>query len=1425
MYWHQNQLANHGHEQDVRIHSLITRISGTAMSKSFRPLRYSGLGCALLVCMLTLMGGGNVQAQTTLADTPVYSTSNVPANLMLALSVEYPTGTVGAYTNATGYTAYTAATAFLGYFDPAKCYDYSLTTGLPGTTTPGYFVPVGAVNKNGSCTTTSGTTTTSHWSGNMLNWATMTALDEFRQALTGGNRIVDTTSNTVLLRSNLNSQSSTGNFPNKTIGSTSNVAASTVIGDANYSSLGSVYLKSAAQGTTFVISNNSSFSSTGSTGSGNSKVNNIAATYNAAVQVCVVNKTVFTTSPYGLESNCNSAHNTTDYVGAGVYAKPEGLIQQNYTKIRVGATAYAFLNGQSQPNGVVRALLRDNGPTLYNGYGARTLTPTVSPVNTYSEWSASTGIFTNNPDQSDSIYGTAPGGAAFTNSGVINYLNQFGYANGYETNDTVSELYWATLAYYMQQQLSLTYTTGLTAGSSGNSTDTAFPVFSGTPASVSATPTVNDPIQYRCQSNAILTIGDVHTHFDTSVPTNGGPTASSGHAALTALAVPGLTTVDAGGYTTQLGNLPLIEKNGATAASKNMAQYLGVTALGTTFEVSDTGTATYNMAGLAYYAHTNYLRNSLPDSQGNNTPYAKVTTYVVDVLEPGSYDGTSGNEIYNPTKMGGAGPSMYWLAAKYGGFNDIGNNGTPANILTWHTNTSTAAALNLRPDNYFPGNQPALIQSGLQQIFSNVSATSQSASAPAVTATRALTDVPASATTAPFYSPAAGFPIYTTQYTPVTWNGDVYGYVASAVAGGSVTQVSGSGTWDAQIQLDTLTQTTSGTPATIVGWNTGRRIITWNGTTVAGVPTGAGTPFRYGTSLSTAEQTALNSVTTGGTGTTLVNYLRGDKSNEGTYYRTRSHILDDIVNSQAVLVQNALSPSYTESANPGYTAFTKSVLNRQPVVYVGANDGMLHAFEADFQTSTSNPLTGGGSELFAYVPSLVYAGPTSTPLINGLPALANLNGVSTNNYNHHFYVDQTPQVADVDFTLTGDGTTTPATTASSSKWHTILVGGLGHGGMGIYALDITTVPAAVDSTSSATVEASQAKKVLWEFTDPDMGYSYGAPLIVKTRKYGWVVLMTTGYDNTGSGQDGLGKLYVLNATTGALIQTINTGVGTPTSPAGLTQATGYTQDVSDGTIEQVYAGDLLGNVWRFDLSEPAKDATGNVTPAYLTPTLLATLKDSAGNPQPITTAPRIELSTDSSGLGTLRWVFVGTGQFLDTSDLSNTQQQTMYALRDGTGVTPSTTGLPLTRSVLTANTNLLTGLNLTDSSLGWYYDLTGTAGTNGGTERIVISPNAAAGVFVITWTTLTPSSNPCDLLGSIYATTFAGQSVLLGTANTLVPYITTTTAPTGSSVVQLPGGTFTILYGQTGGLPQTAKMQQTTTTPQLQRVNWREILN
>lgn len=1303
---------------------------------------------ALLACMLTYASGASA---TTLSDIPVGSASNVPANLMLALSVEFPTGTVAAYK---GKSDFSTTTAYLGYFDNLKCYDYDSTNQ--------YFTPVAAAG-------TSIPTCTGHWSGNMLNWATMTALDEFRQSLTGGNRSIDednATGNTVLLRSNLNPQSTAGNFPDKTL--TKALAASTV-GDASYNNITTTYIRNYAQSSSFQISSSSSFGSSNTT------------TYQVAIQVCVSGK---------LEGNCNS-NTKNSYVGSGKYNKPEGLIQQNYQRIRVGAAGYVFQIGSGPANGAVRALIEDNGPDTYNGNGART-----ACSNTKTQWSCTTGAFIANPDAPGPI--TPDGTTAASLSGAINYLNKFGYDNGYETDDTLADLYWASLAYMMNVSLDSSYFTGMTGS---NSMDTKFAVYQSA--------NLNDPVQYQCQANSIVTIGDSHTWYDTRVPSTSSPPAGTNQGALTPV-----NGADAGLYATKLGNLPLIEGKSSSTTITMASLFGSGVSLGSKSEPNGTTNPTYNMAGLAYFAHTQDIRPAPTNGSTDKLPGKQtVDTYTVDVLEPGAYDGTSGKEIYNPTSFnktsGAAGPNMYWLAAKYGGFNDINGDGKPANFLTWHTNSSTEAALNLRPDNYFPGNRPDLIQQGLTQIFNKVSTSPQSAAGPAVTVSRILTNIPVN--TAPYYSPVSGFPIYSVSYTPSVWTGDMTGYVASATVPGSVTPVSGGQTWSAQGKLDGLAKAT-GTTGTF-GWNSGRRIITYSGS--------AGIPFRFA-SLAASQQTAVQSAG-------LLNYLRGDSSAEGVTYRTRTHVLGDIVHSEAVLVQGAQSPKYSESFNPGYTAFSTSVSGRAPVVYAGANDGMMHAFEADFiipATGATNQVTGGGSELFAYVPSFTFNGPTAA-MTDGLAALSILNGVTVDSssnylsYTHHFYVDATPTVADIDFNYVA---VTPfvapptKSTAANANWHTILVGGMGKGGKGYYALDVTTVPSAIDATSStATVEQALAsQKVLWEFTDTDMGFSYGDPLIVKTRKYGWVVLLTSGYNNS----TGKGHLYVVNPVNGTLLEKFDTTAGSPTSPSGLAHATGYTQDVTDNTVEQVYAGDLLGNVWRFDLSGTA---------AYPAPTQIATLVDASSNPQPVTTTPRIELDPTADDLNTRRWVFIGTGQALDASDLTSTQKQTMYAIRDGSGSTPWTTGWPVSRNTSTMHqvTDLTKGVTVLDTDAGWFYDLTGSAGANGGTERIVVDPDAAAGIYTLTWATMTPTSNPCTLAGNIYAVSFGtGASVLVDSAGNSMAYLQVQSAPTKIEQVQLPGSsTLALLYGQSSGQPQIAQMRggQNPNTPQ--RVNWREILS
>jgi type IV pilus assembly protein PilY1 len=240
------------------------------------------------------------------------------------------------------------------------------------------------------------------------------------------------------------------------------------------------------------------------------------------------------------------------------------------------------------------------------------------------------------------------------------------------------------------------------------------------------------------------------------------------------------------------------------------------------------------------------------------------------------------------------------------------------------------------------------------------------------------------------------------------------------------------------------------------------------------------------------------------------------------------------------------------------------------MVYAAANDGMLHGF-----------VGSSGVEQFAYIPSALFQGPTGTPQVNGLVALGNPN------FAHHDYVDATPAAFDIDLNRTGGNTT------GSPNWHTLLIGGLGKGGTSYYAIDVT-------NPASMTSESAVAGNVLWEFTDSTMGYSFGTPVVVKTAQYGWVVVLTSGYDNS----DGYGYLYLLNPANGALLQKIKT----PNPSSGLAQASAYVQNYTDYTADSVYVGDLNGQLWRFDLTA----ATGT----YPAPTQIASLTDGSGNPHP-----------------------------------------------------------------------------------------------------------------------------------------------------------------------------------------------------------------
>lgn len=443
-------------------------------------------------------------------------------------------------------------------------------------------------------------------------------------------------------------------------------------------------------------------------------------------------------------------------------------------------------------------------------------------------------------------------------------------------------------------------------------------------------------------------------------------------------------------------------------------------------------------------------------------------------------------------------------------------------------------------------------------------------------------------------------------------------------------------------------------------------------------------------------------------GANLVNFLRGQHNLEGptlfrsnnltTLYRSRTHALGDIVGSQPAYV----GPPGASYVDNGYSAFKLANANRSNTIYVGANDGMLHALNAS-----------NGQEIWAYIPRLV------------LPRLYKL---ADNNYSstHQFYVDGTPSVGDIN-----------AGTTTSPDWKTILVGGLNKGGKGYYALDVT------DPANPKGLWEFGWSNLCWNGTstasgDCHVGYSYGQPIITKLQDGRWVVIVASGINNVNSpavSGDGEGYLYILNAATGTLIAKIATGAGDITTPSGLAHLTSF---VDNGTLNntslRVYGGDLLGNIWRFDINN-------NLSPDGLEATLIGTATDPNGTPQPITT--RLELGE----IDGKPWIYAGTGRLVGVSDITDTQRQSLYGIRDPLSGSPVYSDLrgSLDLRQLTQVGSGGTAYRTNACAItcpgtnGWVIDLPDTG------ERVNISPQLQLGTIV--FLSNVPSPSVCSTGG------------------------------------------------------------------------------
>ncbi|MDD5033544.1 MAG: PilC/PilY family type IV pilus protein [Methylococcaceae bacterium] len=589
---------------------------------------------------------------------------------------------------------------------------------------------------------------------------------------------------------------------------------------------------------------------------------------------------------------------------------------------------------------------------------------------------------------------------------------------------------------------------------------------------------------------------------------------------------------------------------------------------------------------------------------------------------------------------------------------------------------------------------PAEINDKMKSVLTSILSTSSSASAIAANSTRLNTETL----------------VYQARFNSQDWSGQVIAFKLNP--DGSL----GGQKWNTDTSMASITPST-------------RKVWTWDGT--------AGVSFSWA-NLSATQIAALNkngSGTVDNLGESRVAWLRGDSSKDQKKagpFRNHGKILGDIINSDPEFV-SAENFGYTthpeaDAGGEGYQEFLNTKESRRKMLYVGANDGMLHGFDADT-----------GAEQFAYVPAGVYA---------------SVSKLTDPSYSHRYFVDGSPIAWDACIGPPGSYINTAGVSVSTScTWRTVLLGSLGAGGQTIYALDIT------DPTDA------NFGKPLWEFSHNDLGSLVGSPQVIKLQSGDWAAIFGNGYRSKNCeallGGSATGnckaKLFAVNLKTGALLSgfPIDTGVGSATSPNGIvgttalydvsTRILGDENDSGTSLGDGIYAGDLQGNLWRFNYKagwQVAYKSGSTAAPLF-------TAKDGSGNLQPIT-APLEIGDPPVSGQGAM--LYFGTGSYFSSTDPANKAVQTFYAIWDQ-GAKTSSDRTKLQQQTITTETaafgrNIrLVSNNTVDwtKMQGWYMDLLSPDKIPRG-ERVVSIALLRFGRVI--FNTIIPSSDPCSAGGT-----------------------------------------------------------------------------
>ena len=1242
----------------------------------------------------------NVRSLTLSQDPLFAAAAGDKPTIALALSVEFPT--VGAQYRD---QVYDVNNEYLGYYDANSCYTYNNSPNEVATSSADYS-NYKRFDKLGTATTRRCTGAMNGFSGNFLNFASSSSIDMLRLALSGGDRLIDTGSSsaslTILQRAVLPNGdptcmwNSSNNFPAKVLPRDSGnylgavptlmrTAANTATADIQIANvLNQIYFGTTqgggcnntasynlGQSTAQVLGRTygpgpdpggfpTAVSCTNGASCGGSGLNEIlfgrnngpdanrwvayvtsgalncndisfaggSTNNNAQCYVRPYTGTAFSASTTGLNSDgffyarvqvCNvnasgTLLDTRDYSFCtqqpnGFY-KPTGSIQKYSTQLRLAAFGYVMDQTNSDTGGRYGGVLR----TPMKFVGARTFdingadnTPISGNAN--AEWDANTGVFKANPD-GDTTQVTPI-------SGVINYLNKFGRTGPvqgrYKIYDPVGELYGEALRYLQGLGPTAEAVSSLTA-----------PMYDGFPVFTNWTdPYGNGRLnsqEYTCHKTNIVMIGDVNSWDSNRLFTRTANTANN---------MPDFNYWNGIVNAFEAGNITsYIDGQGVsrTTSNPNAGNTSGVTSV----------TGHSMVASQAYWAHTQDIRGTAWTSQpALQRPGMRVKSFFFDVNEGSS----SNNATYRRTQ------GQFFRASKYGGFetdpanpqlaafNTFGNpfrkqNGTVDNNV-WQDDANPGEA-----STYYLSSSARATLNAFDRIFSRAATSARSIARSAV-ANKNITSV--------------GSTIYQGAFDTSDWSGDVLSIPVN-LTGTSTVTIDPTPRWSAAGRLSSM-------PAI------SRTIVIGNTGTTANP---AATAFVWA-NLNAGMQQNLAKLTPSSTADTLgqdrLNYLRGDRSREGAPFRVRNRLLGDIVNSG--IVYSGTPTSNITPNNAAYTSFFNTNRTRTPAIFVGANDGMLHAFNANT-----------GDEFFGYIPSWMG------------PKLAALTA-PTYNSSHQAYVDATPVVAEAQV---GSANT-------AADWKTVLVSGTGAGGPGVFALDVTNP------------SAFSASNVMWEFTkqdDADMGFVVGRPQIMKLRTsapaalpatYRWFAVVASGVNNYVPFPNAAG-IFSATGNPALFLLALDKPAGTAWTSSGatpnyykLTVPVDTTLNAANATgllnfsavngpvneLAQIYMGDLHGKVWKLDFTQRGtSEWTFDLLSYYKTgvaPSMTAypmyIAKTGAGVVQPISMGPIVLSASTVGGINTY-YVGFGTGKYLEVSDKTSTLQNSFYSLHDnGTSNSPA----------------------------------------------------------------------------------------------------------------------------------------------------------